>query len=143
MATVLYVDDESALRRAVQTWLQRRGDDVHTAPSIGHAKELLAAHAFDIVFIDLWLADGTGFELIDWIAEHHPALAERVEFVTGDIIPSADTARQLAMLGRPVLTKPFELTELERRVRGWGEADPGARERSGNGSPDALPGAHP
>lgn len=119
MATVLYVDDEPALRRAVQAWLERQGDEVLVARTIGSAKERLAEHAVDGVVIDLWLPDGSGFELMDWIAEHHPALADRVLFVTGDVVPSPDTARQLAMLARPVLVKPFDLEELERRVRAW------------------------
>lgn len=120
MATVLYVDDESVLRRAVQAWLERRGDEVCVSRTVGAAREYLAERDFDGVFIDLWLPDGSGFELIDWIAERDPALAERVVFVTGDVVPSAETARQLAMLGRPVLTKPFDLEEVERCVRGWG-----------------------
>jgi len=119
MATVLYVDDESALRRAVHAWLERVGDEVRSARTLGEAREHLAAGAVDGVFIDLWLPDGSGFELMDWIAEHDPALAERVVFVTGDLVPSEATARQLAMLGRPVLVKPFDLEELERSVRSW------------------------
>ncbi|MFL5574990.1 MAG: response regulator [Gemmatimonadaceae bacterium] len=129
MATVLYVDDEAALRRAVHAWLERRGDEVCSARTIGGAKEQLAERAFDGVFIDLWLPDGSGFELFDWIAERDGALAERVAFVTGDIIPSPSTARQLSMLGRPVLVKPFDLAELERQVRGWTEARAGAAEQ--------------
>ena len=92
MATVLYVDDESALRRAVQAWLERQGDEVVGARSIGAAKEQLAARPFDGVFIDLWLPDGSGFELIDWIAERDPALGERLVLVTGDIVPTPATA---------------------------------------------------
>jgi len=121
MATVLYVDDEPALPRAVQTWLERRGDEVLVARTVDAARQHLAERAVDGVVIDLWLPDGSGFELLDWVAEHQPALGERVLFVTGDVVPSPDTARQLAMLGRPVLVKPFDLEELERRVRAWEE----------------------
>jgi two-component system response regulator PilR (NtrC family) len=119
MATVLYVDDETALRRAVQAWLERRGDEVLAARSLGTARELLAARDVDGIFIDLWLPDGSGFELIDWIAERDPGLVDHVVFVTGDVVPTADTAHHLAMLGRPVLTKPFDLEEVERWVREW------------------------
>ena len=103
----------------MQAWLERGGTEVCAARTIGAAREQLAERAFDGVFIDLWLPDGSGFELIDWIAERHPGLVERVVFVTGDVVPTADTARQLAMLGRPLLTKPFDLQEVERWVRGW------------------------
>ena len=138
MATVLYVDDETALRRAVQAWLERRGNEVCAARTIGAAKEHLAERTFDGVFIDLWLPDGTGFELVDWIAERDPTLIERVVFVTGDIIPSPDTARHLAMLGRPVLLKPFDLEEVERQVREW-EAQPGTRSHAAPDGAEAQP----
>ena len=119
MATVLYVDDETTLRRAVQAWFDRLGDEVRLARTLGEAREHLASGGVDGVFIDLWLPDGSGFELMDWIAEHQPALADRIVFVTGDLVPSDATARQLAMLGRPVLMKPFDLEELERSVQRW------------------------
>lgn len=124
MATLLYVDDEPALLRAVHAWLERSGHVVRSASTIAAAKERLAESAGDGVVIDLWLPDGSGFELVDWVAEHRPALAERVLFVTGDIAPSTEAARQLAMLGRPVLIKPFDLDELERHVRAWEEPWP-------------------
>jgi DNA-binding response OmpR family regulator len=139
MATVLYVEDEAALRRAVHAWLEGRGDEVCSARTIGGAKEHLAEREFDGVFIDLWLPDGSGFELFDWIAERDAALAERVAFVTGDIIPSDATARQLAMLGRPLLVKPFDLAELDWQVRAWTERRPADAPRppAERGGPEA------
>ena len=136
MATVLYVDDETTLRRAVQAWFDRLGDEVRLARTLAEAREHLASGAVDGVFIDLWLPDGSGFELLDWIAEHHPALAERIVFVTGDLVPSDATARQLAMLGRPVLMKPFDLEELERSVQSWRQQQPSSPPRG----PDAVAG---
>jgi DNA-binding response OmpR family regulator len=146
MPTVLYVDDEPLLGRAVRAWLGRRGTDVHTARSIEGAKASLAEYAFDGVFIDLWLSDGSGFELYDWLAEYHPGAAEHVAFVTGDILRTPGTQRQLSMLGCPVLTKPFDLTELDHHVSAWtGPADRAPRHRDdrvrpGPGTRDAGPG---
>ena len=124
MTTVLYVDDEPPLRRAVHAWLKRRGTVVHSAPGIEAAKECLAKHAVDGVFIDLWLTDGSGFELFDWLAEFEPELARNVAFVTGDIVRTPATQRQLGMLGRPLITKPFDLTELDHFVELWARAEP-------------------
>ena len=119
MPTVLYVDDEAPLRRAVATWLGRRGTAVHQASSIDCAKECLAEHVVDGAFIDLWLADGSGFELFDWLVDNHPAVAANVVFVTGDILRTPELQRHFDMLDRPVLTKPFDLTELDRFVERW------------------------
>jgi len=123
MATVLYVDDEAAIRRAVVAWLTRRGHTVHTAATLGDARELLSSQSIDGAFVDLWLGAESGLELRDWIDEHRPDLSPNVVFVTGD--PGADTAGQgpLGTLGRPVLAKPFDLEQLDHFVDGWSNSN--------------------
>ena len=126
MATVLYVDDQSAMVRAVERWLRGRGTGVDAVRTIADAKARFAAGAYDGVFIDLWLHDGSGFELYDWIVEHRPALADRVAFVTADLIARGRPRDQLRLIDRPVFVKPFDLAELDRCVERWaGEANGG------------------
>ncbi len=119
MPTVLYVDDETPLRRAAQVWLGHHGVDVIAARSVEGALRALEHDPVDGAFIDLWLADGSGFELYAHIEERSRELARRVAFITGDIVPSEATSAQLRMIGRPVLFKPFDLSELDRYVRLW------------------------
>lgn len=119
MATVLYVDDEDAIRRALRSWLVRRGHTVFTAGSSEEARAVLSSQDVDGVFIDIWLGEESGFDLFEWIDMNRPRVAENAVFVTGDIIRDADVEKSLAALERPVLTKPFELGELERIVSGW------------------------
>jgi DNA-binding NtrC family response regulator len=119
LATVLYVDDEEAIRRALRSWLVRRGHTVFTAGSSDEARAVLSAHDVDGVFIDIWLGEESGFDLFEWIDMNRPRVAGNAVFVTGDIIREGDVERSLAALERPVLTKPFELGELERIVSGW------------------------
>lgn len=122
MATVLYVDDDDALRDVVGTWLRRSGHVVHTAGSIAEAKRLVEAHDFDGAFIDVWLGDGTGFELHGWLESHAPRLAKHAVFVTGDVVHPASESGRLRALGRPVLAKPFLLGELDPHVVRWSAA---------------------
>jgi DNA-binding NtrC family response regulator len=122
MANVLYVDDEEAIRRAVLTWLKRRGHNVYAAANLTAARQLLAAHAIDGVFIDLWLGDESGIELQAWIDENRPELSTKVVFVTGDIAADGVPSQSTQPLGRPVLGKPFDLRQLEDLVRSWGPA---------------------
>src|SRR4051812_29254691 len=113
MANVLYVDDEDAIRRAVVTWLTRRGHVVHAAPTIAAARDLLETVPIDGAFIDLWLGDESGVELQKWIDEHRPELAAKTVFVTGEVAADEGSGQTIGRLGRPVLSKPFDLRQLE------------------------------
>ena len=114
MATLLYVDDEEMIGRAVARWFGRRGHTVHLAHSIASAQAMLAEHEPDALFIDVWLGTESGFELLSWIEEARPELAERVTFVTGELANAEEGDRVWRTLGRPVLQKPFVFAQLER-----------------------------
>ena len=119
MAAVLYVDDEPTIRRAVQLWLARYGITVHTAAGVADAQRAVEEQALDGVFVDVWLEDGSGFQLLDWLRREHPALARRVVFVTGDIAGGAAVGRRLLATGCRTLTKPFDLEELKSVAEAW------------------------
>jgi len=119
LGTVLYVDDERAIGRALRSWLTRRGHTVFTAASLDEAKTVLETSQVDGAFIDIWLGSESGFELFEWLEIHRPTVASKVVFVTGDVIPDRPVQQTLDTYARPVLVKPFELSELESIVRGW------------------------
>ena len=123
MAPVLYVDDEPGMRKIVQQWLEHRGIDVHAVDGVANAKRACMGRHLDGVFIDIWLKDGSGFELFAWLQEHYPALARNTVFVTGDVTPEMESGRQLKALGMPVLPKPFDLKQIERYARDWRDID--------------------
>ncbi len=116
MATLLYVDDEAMIGTAVARWFARRGHTVHLARSIASARQSISEHSPDVLFIDVWLGDESGFELMSWIQEHRPELADRVTFVTGELADASRSDRPWRSLGRPVLQKPFEFADLERHL---------------------------
>ena len=119
MANVLYVDDERAIGRALRSWLSRRGHVVFTAASIEEAQKILGTSQVDGAFIDLWLGKERGFDLFEWLALNRPRVAANAVFVTGDVVPDRTVQKALDTYTRPVLVKPFELSELEVIVRGW------------------------
>lgn len=119
MPVVLFVDDEASMRRVMQHALALHGIEVHTAGGLADARAACERHAFDGAIIDVWLDDGSGFELFSWLQEHHPRVARNTLFVTGDIAVNADLGRQVRALGRPVLVKPFDFDELEDMIRSF------------------------
>jgi DNA-binding response OmpR family regulator len=114
MATLLYVDDEETIGRAVARWFERRGHLVHVARTLDAARRVLLEHEPDAVFIDVWLGADSGFELLSWIEDVKPELANRVVFVTGELSDTQLGRGHIwASLGRPVLQKPFDFAQLE------------------------------
>ena len=116
MSTLLYVDDEALIGRAVARWFGRRGHTVLLAENVASARQAITDTPPDALFIDVWLGNESGFELMSWIEDTRPELATRVTFVTGELADSSRADRVWRTLGRPVLQKPFEFSELERMI---------------------------
>ena len=112
MTTLLYVDDEETIGRAVARMFGLRGDVALIAKSVAEAQDILEHNQPDIVFIDVWLGDESGFEILAWIEDFRPDLAQRVTFVTGELVAYDDPDSVWAKLGRPVIQKPFDFKHL-------------------------------
>ncbi|MEO7137183.1 MAG: response regulator [Gemmatimonadales bacterium] len=84
MATVLLVDDESAIRRALRKIFEKGGLTVSEAES---AREALDAVALDAdiaaVVSDFLMPDGNGLDFYDALMAVAPHLKHRVVFLTG------------------------------------------------------------
>ena len=90
---------------------------------------MLLHHSPDAIFIDVWLGTESGFELMSWIEDVRAPLADRVTFVTGELADSVERSQRIwQTLGRPVLQKPFDLSQLEAHAQEYVAAQraPGA-----------------
>lgn len=92
MARILLVDDDSNFSSAMQTLLNAEGHSVQTADSAEGAKASLARNAFEYLFVDLSLPDGSGLELIRpngpkaVIITGHPSVSTAIRAVRGPVI---------------------------------------------------------
>lgn len=122
----LIIDDEAPVRNPIRRFLERRGWMVEEAEDgvLGLAR-LLAEDGlgFDLILSDLKMPGLSGLDLHDRLVGERPELVARLVFITGDVV-STDVAAFLQKTARPVLEKPFELSELEivvERVVGRGD----------------------
>jgi two-component system NtrC family sensor kinase len=110
-ARVLVVDDEADIVDLMREMLESAGYEVATAESAAVALELLEAARFDAIVSDLRMPEMDGPALWREVSVRHPALAQRMLFVTGDTLSPG--ARQfLADANCVSLDKPFQKGEL-------------------------------
>lgn len=104
--TVLVVDHDATLRRALESVLDLHGYRVVGAGSAETAYELLGSRPADAVLLDIRLPTMSGLALYVAIVRRWPALTGRVAIMTSD----ADTRDVHAWLEHnpcAVLRKPF------------------------------------
>ncbi len=71
---ILVVEDETIIRMVAVDMLAQMGHILVDAASVAEATEKLATTAFDLIFTDLGLPDGSGFDLIRHVRTHFPAM---------------------------------------------------------------------
>ncbi len=112
---VLLVEDETTLCVAIGRYMRRDGFAVDTASTGREALALLDTNRYDLILLDLRLADMAGDDIYRAIAQADVDMASRVLFITGDL-HRAEAMDFVASTGQPVLAKPFQLAELSTRV---------------------------
>ncbi|MBI4248981.1 MAG: response regulator [Elusimicrobia bacterium] len=115
---VLVVDDEAMILRLCETAFRRLGVEVLCASSADDAI-VKAAAGVDWVLTDVFLGDKDGV----WLAEQLRGLYPGLEIVlmTGDRV-GAEILRKIKTLKLSLITKPFDLQELEDMARKFGRS---------------------
>ncbi len=113
MSTILVVDDEPAILRAVGAGLEARGFRVVTAATGRAALDAITTEAPDVVVLDLNLPDVDGVEVCRRVREWSDVPI---------VVLSAEGSEHRKVLALDVgaddyVTKPFSMAELLARVR--------------------------
>ncbi len=112
-AHALVVDDEADILDLLKITLARMDVQATTAMIVAEAKTALQARRFDLCLTDMNLPDGSGIDLVPFIAKHHPNLP--VAMVTAhDSIESAVAAMKAGAFD--FFSKPVDLQLLRRLV---------------------------
>ena len=145
--TILVVDDEINICRAVEKILAKIGIRVRSALNGEEALALLAAEPFDAVLTDLKMSRLGGMEVLRRAKELHPGIP--VIVMTG--FASVSSAVEVMKLGAvDYLPKPFtpdEIRAVVRQALDGRRAEPSGARRSGPGGDrppaDRLQPRHP
>jgi len=111
----LVVEDDAAIRRLVRMVLERVGYKVELAADGVEAVLKMGIIEFDVIVLDLMMPNLDGFAFINTLHEHDAERLQRI-IVTSAASPAIIRER---LTGRPfdILTKPFDINDLSRRVR--------------------------
>lgn len=128
VANVMIVEDESGIREMTRLFLQKKGYEVMEATNGMDALSQLNNHNPDLILLDVEMPEMDGFELCKQIRLHKKV---PILFVSGKKEPKFKV-QGLEVGGDDYITKPFDFSELEARIRsalrrdGWvnGEEKP-------------------
>jgi DNA-binding response OmpR family regulator len=111
---LLIIEDEIDLLISLNNYLVRENYVCELAGNFRKAEEKLSIHEYDAVLLDITLPDGSGLELLKTI--------KKFQLKAGVIIISAknsldDKINGLDLGADDYMTKPFQLSELNSRVK--------------------------
>jgi CheY-like chemotaxis protein len=112
MSRILVVDDDAAVRRALERVLSRHGHEVLLAADGGQGLRRWREEGADLVLLDIHMPNTDGIEVLVQLR----GLAPRLPVI---VMSGGDQTKQLDLLGdakllgaRAVLKKPFTLAEI-------------------------------
>lgn len=114
MSNILLVEDDASIIQTLSEYLQGEGFSIDSARGQAEAVPMLDGRAYDLVLLDISLADGNGFSICSYVKANFDT---PVVFLTasGD---EYSVVTGLDMGADDYISKPFRPRELLSRIRG-------------------------
>lgn len=111
---ILLVEDAIDVAEAICSTFARRGDAVDHVTTVADAEASIAVQDYDVAVLDIGLPDGSGTEVLKALRNRRsvtPVLMLSARTKVDDRVSALDSGAD------DYLVKPFDLRELEARVR--------------------------
>jgi len=131
MKELLIVDDDAAIRAALEVCFRRNGWIAETASCVQEALFKFRSHIFPLVITDVKMPDGTGLELLDGIRAMAPLTAVILLTAHGDV---SDAVRAMRGGAFDYLIKPVAMEQI------LGAAETIIQPKSSENKPDGMVG---
>ncbi len=109
------MDDEPTILDLLVDILGTGGYRVDTADNGAEAAQKIRKKSYDAVISDVRMPQMNGIQLYDEILVVRPELADKVLFVTGDLI-DPETIAFMDRIGAQTIAKPLEIQQVLRAV---------------------------
>jgi DNA-binding response OmpR family regulator len=116
MANILVVDDDAEVLGTVWRALSREGHEVQLSESTAQARERISRQRPDLIVLDIMMPQQDGLEFCRELRSTEKLETIPILFLSAKMRPD-DIIKGLDMGGDDYLTKPFDLKELNARVR--------------------------
>lgn len=116
MISALLIDDDANLRSGMRGLLQRYAPDfkiVGEADSVESGVEALSSLRPQVVFLDIQLTDGTGFDILEQVAQRYGSSSSHIVFITAHEQYAIKAFRFSAL---DFLLKPVDPDDLEKVI---------------------------
>lgn len=116
MITAVLVDDDSNLREGMKALLNRYAPEIQIfgeAENVTNAVSVIDQLNPQVVFLDIQLADGTGFDILEKLTEKNGKIASQVVFITAHEQYAIKAFRFSAL---DFLLKPVDPEELQKVI---------------------------
>jgi len=110
--TILVLDDEKSIAEMLAEMLGLLGYSPTVCNAPLRALELLEDHDFDLIISDFRMPGINGRQFYNLATQKSPALAQRIIFLTGDVV-NEETQAFLQSIGNPHIAKPFNLSSVK------------------------------
>ena len=130
---VLIIDDEPAVRHALERALRYFGYEVVSASGGDSAYEILQHDRFDVILLDIRMPLMSGDTLFLAIIRRWPELRDRTILMSGDA-GNTPEGWSTELKSRPFLAKPFTLDTLRQSLESIVEPLARPRPKFGNGA---------
>lgn len=111
---VLIVEDERSMALEMEDFLKKASYLCNLAFTAKQAKQMLAAHPYNFILLDLGLPDQDGLEVLTDAKKNHPDASFIILTARGDL---EDRIKGLDLGADDYLPKPFSLLELQSRMQ--------------------------
>ncbi len=122
MITALLIDDDKHLRKGMKSLLERYARDIAIigeAESVKTGIAVLKKYKPQVVFLDIHLSDGTGFDILDEVSKLHGKINTHIVFITAHEQYALKAFKFSAL---DFLLKPVDPEELQKTIGKINEA---------------------
>lgn len=116
MITAILIDDDKHLRKGMKSLLERYASDIRIigeAESVKTGIEALEKYQPQVVFLDIHLADGTGFDILEQVAKTNGKMSSHIVFITAHEQYALKAFKFSAL---DFLLKPVDPEELQKTI---------------------------